>query len=187
MMVLGKLNASTLWNTPALLASSWSPLLPTYFKKIKSNTEDKITGGKIMVLNAHAKRTLARGNRPRRILVVDADLQVRESLAETLKADSYEMVFEESPKRLEKVLFENAPFGAILMELCHPVEEIFDLIPLVKARCPGTEIIFVSRLAEVDLWIESIQRGAYDYLPKPLDRKELRRVLNNALEKARAA
>ena len=119
--------------------------------------------------------------------MIDADLQVRKWLTETLKANACEVVYAESPLRLEKVLLEDAPFGAILMDLYQPVEEIFDLIPIIKARDPKTEIIFVSRLAEVDLWIESIQRGAYDYLPKPLDQNELRRVVNNALEKGRAA
>ena len=34
-------------------------------------------------------------------------------------------------------------------------------------------------------WIESIQRGAYDYLSKPADKKELQRILENALERTK--
>ena len=37
------------------------------------------------------------------------------------------------------------------------------------------------------MWIEFLQRGAYDYLAKPLDRKELRRIVTNALERHRSA
>jgi DNA-binding NtrC family response regulator len=140
-----------------------------------------------MTPDSQLNRVLKEGKRGRRILVIDADLQARERVAETLKADACEVVFEESPERLEKVLSEDAPFGAILMDLNQPVEEIFGLIPIVKARDPKTEIIFVSRLAEEELWMESIQRGAYDYLPKPLDQNELRRVVNNALEKGRSS
>jgi DNA-binding NtrC family response regulator len=140
-----------------------------------------------MTVDSQSKGVPNEEQRGRRVLVIDADLQVRKWLTETLKANACEVVYAESPQRLEKALLEDAPFGAILMDLYHPVEEIFDLIPIIKARDPKTEIIFVSRLAEVDLWIESIQRGAYDYLPKPLDQNELRRVVNNALEKGRAA
>jgi DNA-binding NtrC family response regulator len=140
-----------------------------------------------MTVDSQSKGVPNEEQRGRRVLVIDADLQVRKWLTETLKANACEVVYAESPQRLEKVLLEDAPFGAILMDLYQPVEEIFDLIPIIKARDPKTEIIFVSRLAEVDLWIESIQRGAYDYLPKPLDQNELRRVVNNALEKGRAA
>jgi len=140
-----------------------------------------------MTSNSQSNYVRNEGKRGRRVLVIDADLQVRERLTETLEADACEVVFEESPERLEKVLSEDAPFGAILMDLNQPVEEIFGLIPMVKARDPQTEIIFVSRLAEEELWMESIQRGAYDYLPKPLDENELRRVVNNALEKGRSA
>jgi DNA-binding NtrC family response regulator len=140
-----------------------------------------------MTVDSQSKGAPNEEKRGRRVLVIDADLQVRKWLTETLKANACEVVNAESPQRLEKALFEYAPFGAILMDLYEPVEEIFELIPIIKARDPKTEIIFVSRLAEEDLWIESIQRGAYDYLPKPLDQNELRRVVNNALEKGRAA
>jgi FixJ family two-component response regulator len=53
----------------------------------------------------------------------------------------------------------------------------------IKERSPRTEVIFVSHLADVPLWIESIQRGAYDLLPKPLDQRELLRIVRGALKK----
>jgi len=87
---------------------------------------------------------------------------------------------------MEQVLFENAPFDAVLIDLFSPVERLFELIPVVKEKCPRAEVIFMSKIADEDLWIESIQRGAYDLLPKPLNWKELRRTLVNALQRNRS-
>jgi DNA-binding NtrC family response regulator len=118
-----------------------------------------------------------------RLLVVDADAQLQRVFSDVLPVEGCEWVFEVSPDRIEEVLFENAPFDVVLIDLFSPVERLFELIPVLKERCPRAEVIFISRIADEDLWIESIQRGAYDLLPKPLDREELRRILINALER----
>jgi DNA-binding NtrC family response regulator len=123
-----------------------------------------------------------------RLLAIAADAQDRAVLQDALEAEAYEIVFWDSLGRLEQsVLEQDTPFDAIVIELFSPVEIFFDLIPTIKARSPHTEVIFISRLADEDLWIESIQRGAYDLLPKPLDRNELQRIVTNALTRSRAA
>ena len=127
------------------------------------------------------QRTMKEG-RPR-LLVVDSDQRIRKTISDVLEADSFEVVFEESRERLKKLLLANSAFDVVLIDFYHPVEKCFDLLSTIKEVCPKTEVIFTSWLAEEDLWIESIQRGAYDYLPKPLDRQELQRIVTNAVER----
>ena len=81
-------------------------------------------------------------------------------------------------------VLEERPFDACMIALSRPVKTSFDLLSAIKRKCPLAEVIILSRLAEEDLWIESIQRGAYDFLPTPLDRKELQRIIANAVEKS---
>lgn len=134
-------------------------------------------------MSARAQNASQAGPRTSRILIVDEDTQVRELVSEILRVDEYEVFFEKQPEQLITSLSGVTAYEVILMDLCHPVDKILDLIPVVKEMFPNTEIVVISRLAEEDLWIESIQRGAYDYLPKPLDKSELRRVVTNAVEK----
>ncbi len=122
-----------------------------------------------------------------RVLVFDADTRDRAMLQDALECESYEIVFWDSLGRLEKSVLEEGTFDAIVIELLNPVEVFFDLLSAIKARSPHTEVIFISRFADEDLWIESIQRGAYDLLPKPLDRNELRRTVTNALARSRTS
>ena len=121
------------------------------------------------------------------VLVVDAEPQVREAVSEVLNVKSHYLLFEDSPDQLERVFVEKSPIAAALIDVFRPVERFFELIAYVKYNSPKTQVICISWLADVDLWIEFLQRGAYDYLAKPLDRKELRRIVNNALERHRSA
>ena len=57
----------------------------------------------------------------------------------------------------------------IILNLERPFEETFELIPQLKAKLPSAEIVFITRFHEESLWVEAIQRGAYDLLPKPID------------------
>jgi len=90
-------------------------------------------------------------------------------------------------------------FGFLLASLERlnlPAQPLVSLAGLLEKRGPlffGDIQVHVPSTATVsshplvDLWIEFLQLGAYDYLAKPLDRKELRRIVNNALERHRSA
>jgi len=119
-----------------------------------------------------------------RVLVLDPDPQVRETVSKSLSNNDCLIFFEGSPDRFENRLLEQAHFDVVLIDLFDPVERPFELLSIIKENSPRTEVIFISHLAEVPLWIESMQRGAYDYLPKPLNRQELLRVVRGALGKS---
>jgi DNA-binding NtrC family response regulator len=62
--------------------------------------------------------------------------------------------------------------------------EVYQRIRQIDARIP---VIFITSTTAADTAIEAMQQGAYDYLFKPLDPQQLRRVVGPALELARLA
>jgi two-component system nitrogen regulation response regulator GlnG len=60
--------------------------------------------------------------------------------------------------------------------------EVYQQIRAIDARIP---VIFITSTTTADTAIEAMQQGAYDYLFKPLDPQQLRRVVGQALELAR--
>ena len=138
-------------------------------------------------MSAKTMLNFGEGERLSSVLVVDAEPQVREAVSEILNVKSHYLFFEDSPDQIERVFVEKSPIAAALIDVFRPVERFFELIAFVKYYSPKTQVICISWLADVDLWIEFLQRGAYDYLAKPLDRKELRRIVTNALERHRSA
>ena len=73
----------------------------------------------------------------------------------------------------------------ILLDLRLPDQsglEIYQAIRQIDGRIP---VIFITLARSADSAIEAMRQGAYDYLFKPLDLQELRRVVNEALEVGR--
>src|SRR5216684_8602044 len=73
----------------------------------------------------------------------------------------------------------------ILLDLGLPDQsglEVYQQIRQIDARIP---VIFVTMAKGADAAIEAMKQGAYDYLFKPLDPHQLRRVVGEALEVAR--
>jgi two-component system nitrogen regulation response regulator GlnG len=60
--------------------------------------------------------------------------------------------------------------------------EVYQRIRQLDARIP---IIFITATTDANTAIEAMQQGAYDYLFKPLDPQQLRRVVSQALELTR--
>ena len=87
----------------------------------------------------------------------------------------------------EAILFtiQHKTVDVVILNLQKPFENAFHLLSEIKAKAPHTEVIFVSKFDNEALWVwmEVIQHGAYEFLPKPLDLPELKRILVQATEK----
>jgi two-component system response regulator AtoC len=119
-----------------------------------------------------------------RILIVDDDEALRESLQLVLSAEGYEVVCAPEGRQALR-LAESAPFDAILCDLRMPGMDGLELLPQLVRRLPGTTIILMSAYGTEDLAIEAMKRGAYDYLAKPFQPSEVLLTLRKARERER--
>jgi two-component system response regulator AtoC len=119
-----------------------------------------------------------------RILIVDDDEALRESLALLLAAEHYEVVVASDGRTaLEKL--ESTPVDVVLCDLRMPGLDGFDLLPQIARRLPSVPIILMSAYGTEDLAIEAMKRGAYDYLAKPFQPSEVLLTLRKARERER--
>ncbi len=119
-----------------------------------------------------------------RILVVDDDDALRESLELVLSAEGYSVVGAQDAERA-LALVEASPFDLVLCDLRMPGMDGLELIPQLARRSPGTTIFLMSAYATSDLAIEAINRGAYDYLAKPFQPSEVILAIRKARERER--
>src|SRR5438067_7040567 len=120
-----------------------------------------------------------------RLLLIDDDPAViPEQVREAFPASGYQVeVAETGANGLEKVRAGLA--DVILLDLRLPDQsglDVYQKIRKIDARLP---VIFVTLAKAADDAIEAMKQGAYDYLFKPLDLNQLRRVVGEALEVAR--
>jgi DNA-binding NtrC family response regulator len=74
----------------------------------------------------------------------------------------------------------------VILNLQKPLQNAFQLLSEIQVKAPQVEVIFVAPFDDDETrwaWTETIRRGAYEFLPTPLDHSELRRVLVQATEK----
>src|SRR5215831_19583052 len=107
------------------------------------------------------------------ILVVNADDATVRTISSAIKDYPSSMVCcASSEALLDRVMQED--IDVVLLDFQPPFENAFDLLSELRTRSPQTEVVFVSRFDDEELWVEAVQRGAYDFLPKPVDRLELK-------------
>lgn len=119
-----------------------------------------------------------------RILIVDDDDSLRESLELVLAAEGYEIVTascaEEALERLE-----DAPVDVVLTDLRMPGLDGMELLPQITRRLPGVPVLLMSAYGTEELALEAMRRGAYDYLAKPFQPGEVLLTLKKARERER--
>lgn len=119
-----------------------------------------------------------------RILIVDDDEALRESLALVLSAEDYE-VLAAPDGEAALALLEKGPVDVVLCDLRMPGVDGLELLPQLARRLPGATLVLMSAHGGPDLAIEAIQRGAYDYLAKPFTPAEALLAIRKARERER--
>ncbi len=118
----------------------------------------------------------------RRVLVVDDEQGVRESLRLVLR-DTYDVVaVADGEEALRRVASE--PFDAVLLDIVMPGIDGLTVLERLKGLRPELPVVMVTATRTVKTAVTAIKLGAYDYIEKPFDLDELRIVLANATRTA---
>jgi two-component system, NtrC family, response regulator HydG len=121
---------------------------------------------------------------PARLLIVDDDPTVRESLAEALCDDGYEVRCADDGTRAVLALNGYTP-DVVLADVRMPEMGGFELLRLLQERAPAVDVIVMTAFDDMPTIVAAMREGARDFLVKPLDLHELRRVLRKVMEDRR--
>ncbi|HEY1534170.1 MAG TPA: sigma-54 dependent transcriptional regulator, partial [Polyangiaceae bacterium] len=122
--------------------------------------------------------------RPPRILIVDDQLSMAETLADGLHEHGYEGVAIASSKEAIGLL-QGEGFDALVTDLRMPGADGFELLKISRAAAPTRPVIVMTAYSAVESAVESIRQGAFHYLTKPFKVEELVLFLDRALENSR--
>ena len=115
------------------------------------------------------------------ILIVDDEPNIRKTLSIALEAEGHVVAAVSNP---DDALAEARRkfFDLALVDLRLGMRSGLDLIPTLRSLCPWLKIVVVTAYAAIDTAVESIRRGAYDYLPKPFSPDKLSLLLRKVAE-----
>jgi len=115
-----------------------------------------------------------------RILVVDDEEAMRESLNDWLKEDGYEVGLAASGKAAVEMV-RNGPWDVILLDLKMPGMDGLETLKRIKAERPDAEVLMMTAYATIDTAVEAMKAGAFDYLVKPFDPDEIEIQVNKII------
>lgn len=116
-----------------------------------------------------------------KILIVDDEKIVRESLYHWFEDDNYEVdTAEDGETALHK--YGKEKYDLLLVDMKMPGMSGLDLLSKIKAIDKDALIILITAFASVPSAITALKNGAYDYVTKPVDPDELAHLVKRALE-----
>jgi len=117
-----------------------------------------------------------------RILIVDDEEAVRESLANWFRDEGYRVDVAESAKEaLAKLAHSN--WDVFLIDIRMPGIDGLELQRKLKEAQPDATVIIMTAYASVETAVEGMKQGAYDYIIKPFDPEDLEHTIRNAVER----
>jgi two-component system phosphate regulon sensor histidine kinase PhoR len=118
------------------------------------------------------------------ILVVDDELDTRDGCQQILSRMGYP-VFTASRGIDALQILENQPVTIVLLDLKMPGMDGMEVLRRIRQRDEKTLIIVITGYATVEMAIEAMKLGAYDFIAKPFDPDGLRIVVRRAHERIR--
>jgi len=118
-----------------------------------------------------------------RVLVVDDDHALVETISDGLADAGYEVVRSTASREAAAVL-QKEHFDALVTDLRMPGSGGMELLALSRRLAPERPVVVMTAFSAVDTAIESIRQGAYHYLTKPFTVAELALFLGRALDEA---
>src|SRR5437763_1423364 len=114
------------------------------------------------------------------ILVADDDAAIRTVLNQALSRAGYEVRSTGNAATLWRWVSQGEG-DLVITDVVMPDENAFDLVPRIKKMRPDLPVVIMSAQNTFLTAIRASERGAYEYLPKPFDLKELIGIVGRAL------
>src|SRR3954453_21205620 len=118
------------------------------------------------------------------ILVADDDTAIRTVLNQALSRAGYEVRLTGNAATLWRWVSQGEG-DLVITDVVMPDENAFDLLPRIKKMRPTLPIIVMSAQNTFMTGIRASERGAYEYMPKPFDLKELVAIVGPARSRPR--
>jgi len=115
-----------------------------------------------------------------RILIVDDDAIIRDSLQAMLQIEGYQVLGASDLTGALQALA-RTPCGVVISDVNMSGGDGFELLRTVRTRWPETVVIMITGYGTIESAVEAIKMGAYDYLTKPIIDEEIKLVVERSL------
>jgi len=119
-----------------------------------------------------------------KILIIDDEKEICESIKMILDYEGYDANYSTSAIQGLKILDENLPL-CLLLDIQMPEMNGFEVLKKVKQSSPSISVIIISAHGSVENAVKATRLGAFDFIEKPIDRDKLLISVRNAIEQVK--
>lgn len=117
-----------------------------------------------------------------KILVIDDEKAIRSTLKEILEFESHSVdLAEDGPTGIE--MFGSGNYDIVLCDIKMPQMDGLEVLEKLQEQAADVPVVMISGHGNIDTAVESIKKGAYDFIEKPLDLNRLLITIRNATDK----
>ncbi len=117
-----------------------------------------------------------------KILVIDDQKSIRNTLKDILEYESHEVLLAENGEEGVE-LFDKNKFDLVLCDIKMPNMDGMEVLDVIVEKNTDIPVIMISGHGNIDTAVEAIKKGAYDFIEKPLDLNRLLVTVKNAQER----
>lgn len=121
---------------------------------------------------------------PAKILVVDDEASIRQSLSAILEDEGFD-VFVASDGAQALDLMAKEALDAVLLDIWMPGQDGLEVLSEAKKRFPKLDFIIMSGHGTIETAVKATKLGAFDFIEKPLSLEKVVIVINNLLNMSR--
>ncbi len=118
-----------------------------------------------------------------KILVIDDERSIRSTLKDILEYEKYQVDSAEDGQQGIDLVRKNE-YDIVLCDIKMPGMDGIEVLEKIQILAPDVPVVMISGHGNIDTAVESIKKGAFDYIEKPLDLNRLLITIRNAMDKS---
>ncbi len=118
----------------------------------------------------------------KKILVVDNEETTRETLLKILEREGYQVLTANDGQAALEIIKEQR-VNVVVSDVCMPRMDGNKLLKTAKTIHPEVEIILMTGHGKMEMGIDALKEGAFDFIQKPFTKLALQKTVKQALEK----
>ncbi|RJX33085.1 MAG: sigma-54-dependent Fis family transcriptional regulator [Desulfurivibrio sp.] len=116
----------------------------------------------------------------KKVMIVDDEASIRESLAGILSDEGFLPVPVESAEKAFEVL-QQEKIHLVLLDIWMPAMDGMEALPRIKEQFPGLPVIMISGHGNIETAVQATKMGAFDFIEKPPSYDKIVLSIKNAL------
>lgn len=118
----------------------------------------------------------------KKILVVDNEETTRETLLKILEREGYQVLTANDGQAALEIVKEQR-VNVVVSDVCMPRMDGNRLLKMAKTIRPELEVILMTGHGKMEMGVEALKEGAFDFIQKPFTKLALQKTVKQALEK----